>query len=45
MPIIALTTMASDEDIVMGKEVGIDDYLIKLDKKKLIDTIHKYVVM
>ncbi|MBN2062677.1 MAG: chemotaxis protein CheW [Deltaproteobacteria bacterium] len=39
LPIIALTTMASDEDMVRGKETGIDDYLIKLDKENLLQSI------
>ncbi len=40
LPIIALTTMAGDEDIRRGKEVGIDDYQIKMDKEKLMDSVY-----
>jgi len=43
LPIIALTTMASEEDITKGKEVGIDDYQIKLDKEKLMVSIHNHL--
>jgi two-component system chemotaxis sensor kinase CheA len=39
LPIIALTTMAGDEDIKRGKDLGINDYLIKLDKEKLMERI------
>ena len=38
--IIAVTSLAGDEDIGRGKEVGVDDYQIKLDKEKLLESIH-----
>ena len=43
LPVIALTTMAEDKDIRKAKEIGINDYLIKLDKEKLIETIRVYL--
>ena len=43
LPIIALTTMASDEDITTGKEIGIDDYQIKLDKEKLLESVDHFL--
>ena len=43
LPIIALTTMASDEDITRGSEVGIDDYQIKLDKEKLMKSVYRHL--
>ena len=43
LPIIALTTMASDEDVAKGKEVGIDDYQIKLDRDKLMESVYRYL--
>jgi two-component system, chemotaxis family, sensor kinase CheA len=39
LPVIALTTMASDDDILKGSKVGIDDYQIKLDKEKLMKSV------
>ncbi|MBN2810075.1 MAG: chemotaxis protein CheW [Deltaproteobacteria bacterium] len=39
LKIIAVTSLASDEHIAKGKEVGIDDYQIKLDKDKLLASI------
>lgn len=39
IPVIALTSLAADEDIKKGKEVGIDEYQIKLDKEKLIESL------
>nr|MBL0702134.1 chemotaxis protein CheW [Desulfobacterales bacterium] len=43
LPIIAMTTLAGEEDIAKGQEVGIDDYQIKLDKEKLLESIHDYL--
>jgi two-component system chemotaxis sensor kinase CheA len=43
LPIIALTTLAGDGDIARGQEVGIDDYQIKLDREKLMDSIHDHL--
>ncbi len=43
LPVIALTTMASDDDIKRGGEVGIDDYQIKLDKEKLMKSVYNHL--
>ncbi len=43
MPIIALTTLASAEDVEHGKAVGVDEYHIKLDKERLMVSVHDYV--
>jgi two-component system, chemotaxis family, sensor kinase CheA len=43
LPIIALTTMAGDEDIRKGKELGINDYQIKLDKEKLMNSVYDFL--
>ena len=39
LPVIALTTLASDIEIKRGKESGIDSYQIKLDRDKLLKNI------
>jgi two-component system chemotaxis sensor kinase CheA len=39
IPIIALTTLADDQDEEKGKRAGIDDYQIKLDKEQLMNSI------
>ena len=41
LPVIALTSLASDEYVAKGKDVGIDDYQIKLDREKLLQSINK----
>jgi two-component system chemotaxis sensor kinase CheA len=43
LPIIALTTMAGEEDIAKGEAVGINDYQIKLDREKLMRSVHNYL--
>ena len=43
LPIIALTTMASEEHLAKGKAVGIDDYQIKLDKAGLLESISSFL--
>ncbi len=43
IPIIALTTLAGEEDVAKGKAVGVDEYHIKLDKEKLMASVHHYI--
>ncbi len=43
IPVIALTTLAGEEDVAKGKAIGIDEYHIKLDKERLMATVHDYV--
>lgn len=43
IPIIALTTLASAEDVARGKAVGVDEYHIKLDKERLMASVHDYI--
>ena len=40
LPIIALTSLASDEDIAKGKAAGVDEYQVKLDRENLLNAIH-----
>jgi two-component system, chemotaxis family, sensor kinase CheA len=39
LPVIALTSLASDENVQRGRIVGVDEYLIKLDRDKLVMTV------
>ncbi len=43
MPIIALTTLASAEDVAKGQAVGVNEYHIKLDKERLMLSVHDYI--
>jgi len=40
VPIVALTSLAGDEDMARGKALGIDEYQIKLDRELLLQTIY-----
>jgi len=42
-PIIALTSLAGDEDVARGKAVGIDDYQVKLDKERLLQSVYEWL--
>ncbi|MBF0228569.1 MAG: chemotaxis protein CheW [Desulfamplus sp.] len=41
--VIALTSLASDAHVKKGKEVGIDEYEIKLDRENLMKLIRRYL--
>ncbi|MBF0413261.1 MAG: chemotaxis protein CheW [Desulfamplus sp.] len=41
--VIALTSLASDAHVKRGKEVGIDEYEIKLDRENLMKLIRRYM--
>ncbi|MEW6077672.1 MAG: chemotaxis protein CheW [Thermodesulfobacteriota bacterium] len=41
--VIALTSLAGEADIVRGKQVGINDYQIKMDRGKLLDTVKRHL--
>jgi len=45
IPVIALTSLAGEEEIEKGKLVGIDEYQIKLDKNKMLESVKKYYEM
>ena len=42
LPVVALTTLAAEEDVAHGKAVGIDEYHIKLDKERLMECVHRF---
>jgi two-component system chemotaxis sensor kinase CheA len=41
-PVIALTSLASEENQAKGAAVGVDAYLIKLDKEQILATIKQF---
>lgn len=43
--VIALTSLDNPENIQQGKEAGFDDYQIKVDKEKLLESINKHLEM
>lgn len=42
LPIIALTSLAGSADMQRGIEVGIDDYQIKMDRDKLLNSLQNF---
>jgi two-component system chemotaxis sensor kinase CheA len=43
LPVIAVTSLAGDENVAKGKAIGINDYQVKLDKEMLLESIRKYI--
>jgi two-component system chemotaxis sensor kinase CheA len=41
LPIIALTSLASEDDVARGKAAGVDDYQIKLDRDHLLESLRR----
>jgi two-component system, chemotaxis family, sensor kinase CheA len=41
LPIIAVTSLAGDEDVARGKAVGVNEYQVKLDRDKLLTSVHE----
>ena len=39
LPILALTSLASEEDVAKGKAAGVDDYQVKLDRDNLLTSL------
>ena len=43
LPVIALTSLAGEDDMQRGMEAGIDDYQIKLDRERLLASVANYL--
>jgi two-component system chemotaxis sensor kinase CheA len=41
LPVIALTSLAGDDDVAFGLRVGIDEYQVKMDRDKLIAAVRR----
>jgi two-component system chemotaxis sensor kinase CheA len=42
LPIIAVTSLAGDDDIARGKSAGINDYQTKLDRDRLLEALREF---
>lgn len=42
LPVIAVTSLAGQEDMDRGKAAGVDDYQIKLDRDRLLEALVRY---
>jgi two-component system, chemotaxis family, sensor kinase CheA len=43
LAVIALTSLAGDDDITKGAQVGIDDYQLKLDKENVLASVNRFL--
>jgi two-component system chemotaxis sensor kinase CheA len=43
LPIIALTSLAAEEEVARGMAMGVSEYQVKLDKSQLLESIRKAV--
>ena len=41
LPVIAVTSLASEEDMERGRQAGIDEYLVKLDRERLMSAVRE----
>ncbi len=41
LPVIAVSSLAGEEDRERGKAAGVDEYQVKLDRDSLVDSIHR----
>ena len=39
MPVMAVTSLASEDDMRRGREAGVDSYQVKLDKQSMLDAL------
>ena len=44
LPVVALSSLTSDEAIKLGSDAGLDDYLVKMNKEQIIDSCNKFMV-
>ncbi|MBN1765804.1 MAG: chemotaxis protein CheW [Sedimentisphaerales bacterium] len=43
LPVIAVTSLAGEDDIERGRQAGIDDYQVKLDREQLLISINRHL--
>jgi len=43
LPVIAVTSLAGEEDIARGQQAGVDDYQVKLDKEQLVASVDRFL--
>lgn len=43
LKVVALTSLADEEDVAKGQKAGIDDYQIKLDRETLVNIVNEHM--
>ena len=41
LPVIALTSLTSEADVKRGREAGMDDYQVKLDREQIMTVVNR----
>jgi two-component system chemotaxis sensor kinase CheA len=41
LPVIALTSLTSEADVKRGKDAGMDDYQVKLDREQIMNVVNR----
>ena len=41
LPVIALTSLTSEADVKRGREAGMDDYQVKLDREQIMEVVNR----
>lgn len=41
LPVVAITSLSGDEAVRRGKEAGVDGYLVKLDREKILSEVER----
>jgi two-component system chemotaxis sensor kinase CheA len=41
LPVIALTSLTSEADVKRGRDAGMDDYQVKLDREKIMAVVNR----
>ncbi|MEK7393973.1 MAG: chemotaxis protein CheW [Fibrobacterota bacterium] len=44
LPVIAITSLSGEEAVRKGKEAGVDGYLVKLDREKILAEVEKFLL-
>jgi len=43
LPIVAVTSLSGEEAMIRGKAAGVDAYMVKLDREKIIHIVETFV--
>jgi len=43
LPVVAVTSLAGDEDRAHGSKVGVTEYMVKLDREQLLQTVARHL--
>ncbi len=44
LPVIAITSLSGEESFKRGKDAGVDSYIVKLDREKILTDVEKFLL-